>query len=68
MLFGIVTSLISVSGSYAGLMVLRLLLGIGEAVMTTGLLYLNLWYRRDELAWRSGKLNIMCLSDESDGY
>ncbi|KAK7964529.1 hypothetical protein LTR80_005530 [Exophiala xenobiotica] len=53
-LFGIVTTLVFVSGSYAGLMVLRFLLGIGEAVITTGFLYLNLWYRRDELAWRSG--------------
>lgn len=53
-LFGLIATLISVSGGYAGLMVLRFLLGVGEAVITTCFLYLTLWYNRDELAWRTG--------------
>src|ERR1700744_498229 len=53
--FGLATVLISQSGGYAGLMVLRALLGVGEAVITTGFVYLTLFYKREELALRSGR-------------
>jgi MFS family permease len=55
LLFGLCASCMAVSGGYAGLMVLRTILGMGEAVLTLGFLYLSLWYRPDELAFRSGE-------------
>ena len=57
--FGVFATLITISGGFAGLMVLRLLLGLCEAILTLGFLYLSLWYRPEELALRSGT---KCLS------
>jgi MFS family permease len=56
LLFGLCATCIAFSGGYAGLMVLRTLLGLGEAVLTLAFLYLSLWYKPDELAFRSGRL------------
>lgn len=58
LVFGLCSTLIAFSGGYAGLMVLRTLLGLGEAVLTLGFLYLSLWYKPDELAFRSGGLSL----------
>lgn len=55
LVFGLCATLISVATGFAGLMVLRLFLGFGEAVMTLGFLYCSLWYKSEELALRSGK-------------
>jgi predicted MFS family arabinose efflux permease len=52
--FGPAACLISVAGGFAGLMVLRLILGCGEAVFTMGFLYLSLRYKPEELALRTG--------------
>lgn len=60
-LFGLAATLISVCGGYAGLMVLRFILGAGESVVTSGFLYLSFWYKRDELAVRSGWLSFSLL-------
>ncbi|KAH8698862.1 major facilitator superfamily domain-containing protein [Talaromyces proteolyticus] len=51
-LFGVFACCLSVSRTYAAVMVLRLLIGIGEAVVQTGFVYLSLWYLKDELATR----------------
>lgn len=55
--FGLSATLVSVSGGYAGLMVLRFLLGCGEGVFTMGFLYLSQWYKPEELALRTGVLH-----------
>lgn len=52
-LFGVCATCISVAGGFAGLMVLRTILGVGEAVCTLGFLYLSMWYRPHELAFRN---------------
>ncbi|KAG9247084.1 putative nicotinamide mononucleotide permease [Calycina marina] len=52
--WGIVASLQSVATSFAGLIVLRVLLGIGEAGFTGIPFYLSFFYKREELALRTG--------------
>ena len=56
LVFGLGAGLVPVAGGYAGLMVLRFLLGCGEGVLTMGFLYLSQWYKPEELALRTGKL------------
>lgn len=53
-LFGAFACCLSIARTYAVVMVLRLLIGIGEAVVQTGFVYLSLWYLKDELATRYG--------------
>ena len=60
-LFGVCAVCMSAAGGYAGMMVLRTILGIGEAVLTLGFLYLSLWYKADELAFRCGKIHLASL-------
>lgn len=55
LIFGLSATCMAVAGGYTGLMVLRTILGMGDAVLTLGFLYLSLWYRPDELAFRSGE-------------
>lgn len=52
--WGIVASLQSVATSFAGLLVLRTLLGIGEAGFTGIPFYLSFFFKREELALRTG--------------
>lgn len=52
--WGIVASLQSVVTSFPGLMVLRILLGIGEAGFTGIPFYLSFFFKREELALRTG--------------
>lgn len=52
--WGIVASLQSVASSFAGLLVLRTLLGIGEAGFTGIPFYLSFFFKREELALRTG--------------
>ena len=52
--WGITASLQSVTTSFAGLLVLRTLLGIGEAGFTGIPFYLSFFFRREELALRTG--------------
>ncbi|OCT53273.1 hypothetical protein CLCR_10809 [Cladophialophora carrionii] len=49
-LFGLAAKIVPVCGRYSGLMVLRFILGCGEAVLTMGFLYPSQWYKADELA------------------
>ena len=58
-LFGVCATCIAVSGGYAGLMVLRTILGMGEATLTLAFLYASYWYRPDELALRNGKSGLL---------
>lgn len=52
--WGIVASLQAVATSFAGLLVLRTLLGIGEAGFTGIPFYLSFFFKREELALRTG--------------
>jgi MFS family permease len=52
--WGITASLQSITTSFAGLLVLRTLLGIGEAGFTGIPFYLSFFFRREELALRTG--------------
>jgi len=52
--WGLVASLQSVATSFAGLLVLRTLLGIGEAGFTGIPFYLSFFFKREELALRTG--------------
>ena len=51
--FGVLATCIAYSGSYAGLMVIRVLIGFVEATAQTVYVYLSLWYKRDEIATRT---------------
>ncbi|KAL3427436.1 major facilitator superfamily transporter [Phlyctema vagabunda] len=52
--WGIVASLQSCATSFAGLLVLRFMLGIGEAGFTGIPFYLSFFFKREELALRTG--------------
>ena len=53
--WGLLASLQAVATSYGNLILLRLLLGIGEAAFGPGVpFYLSFFYKRDELALRTG--------------
>ncbi|KAF2754430.1 MFS general substrate transporter [Pseudovirgaria hyperparasitica] len=53
--WGILASLQSVSISFTSLLILRFLLGVSEAAFGPGVpYYLSFFYRRDELAFRTG--------------
>lgn len=53
-LFGVSACCLTIARTYAAVMVLRLLIGLGEAVVQTGFIFLSLWYLKDELATRYG--------------
>ncbi|KAF7882201.1 hypothetical protein EAF00_011717 [Botryotinia globosa] len=52
--WGIIASLQSIATSFAALLVLRTLLGIGEAGFTGIPFYLSFFFKREELAFRTG--------------
>lgn len=54
--FGTFAALFAVTKSYAGVMVLRVLIGIGEVFVNNAWIYLSLWYKPSELSLRSGTL------------
>jgi hypothetical protein len=57
-LFGVVMCSLSVAKSFSAVMGLRFLLGAGQSFIQGLTIYTSLWYRRDELGTRSGKLLI----------
>lgn len=54
MAWGLLASLQALATSFSGLLILRALLGIGEAAFTGIPFYLSFFFRRDELAFRTG--------------
>lgn len=53
--WGLFASLQSISTSFTSLLILRLLLGLSEAAFSPGLpFYLSFFYKREELAFRTG--------------
>lgn len=53
--FGVSAACLAVSRSYAAVMIIRLVIGLAEAYVQTGYVFLSLWYQRDELTTRCGK-------------
>lgn len=53
-IFGILATSMSAVRSYAPIMVIRVLLGLSEAWVQTGFIFLTLWYRREEMTSRAG--------------
>jgi MFS family permease len=62
-LFGLFACCMSVARSYATVMVLRLFIGLAEAYVQTGYVFLSLWYRREELTTRAGITALTTLLD-----
>ena len=52
--FGTFSACLAVVDGYAGLMVLRVLIGLAEVFVTNGFIYNSLWYRPSELSLRTG--------------
>lgn len=53
--FGIFAAVMPTAG-YAGIMILRLLIGLSEVFVTNAFLFVSIWYRHEELAKRTGML------------
>ena len=52
-MFGVLATCVSACKSYGSLIAVRFLLGLSEAFVQVGFVYLSLWYRHDEIALRS---------------
>lgn len=63
-LFGVFACAMVAAKSYAAVMVLRVLIGLGEAFLNNAYLYISLWYRPEELSLRTGELifPLCCIS------
>ncbi|KFZ15697.1 hypothetical protein V502_05440 [Pseudogymnoascus sp. VKM F-4520 (FW-2644)] len=51
--FGVVLCCMGVAKNYATILALRLLLGCGQAYVQFLVIYISLWYKRDEVAFRT---------------
>ena len=56
--FGVLSACLSVANGYAGLMILRVLIGLGEVFIQCGFIYISLWYRPSELSLRAGRYSL----------
>lgn len=52
--FGIVLCGMGAAKNYASILALRILLGATQAYVQFLTVYISLWYKRDEVAWRTG--------------
>ena len=52
--FGVCSICLSVAKNYPTIAGLRVLVGIGEAFVQSGSLYVSIWWKRDEVATRGG--------------
>lgn len=52
--FGVVLCGMAEAKNYATILALRILLGMGQGFVQMAIIYCSLWYRRDELATRTG--------------
>lgn len=55
--FGVFGASVAAATNYPGLIILRLFIGLGEAFVQTAFIFVTLWYKRDEIATRQGKLS-----------
>jgi hypothetical protein len=54
LLFGVFACCLSSVKTYGALLGIRLLIGLAEAFVQTGWVFLSLWYKHDELSTRTG--------------
>lgn len=54
-IFGISGLCTAYAKTYAQMIVLRLIMGCGEATVLTSFLFVSLWYRREEISTRTGE-------------
>lgn len=54
-IFGVAGLCTAFAKTYGQVIVLRLILGCGEATVQTSFLFVSLWYRREEMSVRCGK-------------
>jgi MFS family permease len=52
--FGVVLCCMGVAKNYETVLALRILLGAAQAYVQFLTVYISLWYKRDEVAWRTG--------------
>ena len=52
--FGVLVCCLAAARGYQAVLALRIFIGCGQALIQGLGLYVSLWYRRDELATRSG--------------
>lgn len=57
MAFGTFVILMAFCNSYAALMVLRVLTGLGEVFINNAFIFITLWYKPEEVALRIGKFD-----------
>ncbi|QYS92908.1 MFS domain-containing protein [Trichoderma simmonsii] len=55
-IFGVAAIGTAYATTYAEIIILRLILGCGEAVVQSAFVYMSLWYRREELSARAGNV------------
>lgn len=55
MLFGTFVLLMAFCDSYAALIVFRVMIGFAEVFVNNAFIFLTLWYKPEEVAWRTGK-------------
>ena len=53
--FGTFAACFAATTSYAGVMILRVLVGLGEVFVNNGFIYISLWYKPTELSLRTGE-------------
>ena len=53
--FGTCAACLAASRSYIAIMVLRFLIGLGEAFINNSWIFISLWYKPDEMSLRAGK-------------
>lgn len=59
-IFGVAGLCTAYARNYAQVIILRLILGCGEATVQTSFTFVSLWYRREEMATRCGKNASQC--------
>lgn len=57
MFFGICLCGMAEAKNYSTILALRILLGCGQGFVQLAMIYCSIWYRRDEMATRTGKEN-----------
>jgi len=57
--FSICTLFLVITRTYAAILVLRVLVGCGQAFVQVAILYFSIWYKKNEVATRIGEASLM---------
>jgi hypothetical protein len=66
--FGVMVCGLSAARKHGVVMGLRVLIGMGEAMIQCGGLYLSLWYKRDELGSRACNSHLVRLQERINNH